>query len=184
MIIKLGDSEQKIVFLREQDLKLLKMFNLQPTDLPTLPAIREVSDEDCLSWLEFQRAAEKTLFGFSSTTYTNAGNIKNLMGERTNSALFKAKMDKVLEATPGKVKYNHLYGYNLNGMMFVLLTSNTVESTWFRELPGSLANAVMRVCLDTVGSFGFYFKSERNLSQTTEQKGYVTAGTILSKVLA
>lgn len=184
MLIKFGDTEQQIVFLREQDLKLLKMFNLQLTDLPTLPAIREVSDEDCLSWLEFQRAVEKQQFGFKLTTYTQAGNIKNLYGERVSAPLFKAKYEKVLESDQ-KVKIgNHLYGYNLNGMIFILIADNTVENYPFCYMSGNFGAAVMRACLDTVGSFGFYRKYEKQLAKSSKQRGYITAGTLLSKVLA
>lgn len=184
MLIKFGDNEQKIVFLREQDLKLLKMFNLQVTDLPTLPAIREVSDEDCLSWLEFQRAVEKQFFGFKSTTYTNEGNIKNLMVERVSATLFKNRLEQVLESDKQVRITNHLYGYNLNGMMFVLIANNSVEDRLFRFVSGNLGSAVMKVCLDTVGSFGIYHKFEKFLKSSDEQRGYITTGTILSKVLA
>lgn len=184
MIVKFGDTEQKVVFLREQDLKLLKMFNLQLTDLPTLPAIREVSDEDCLSWLEFQRAVEKQFVGFKLTTYTQAGNIKNLYGERVSAPLFKAKYDKVLESDKTVKIGNHLYSYDFNGMVFILIADNTVDAKLFRYMPGTLATAVMRGCLDTVGSFGFYFKYEKQLTKSIGDRGYITAGTILSKVLA
>lgn len=184
MIIKFGDTEQEVVFLREQDLRLLKMFNLQLTDLTTLPAIREVSDEDCLSWLEFQRAVEKQFAGFKSTTYTQAGEIKNLYGERVSAPLFKAKYDEVLKSDKTVKITNHLYGYDFNGKVFILIADNTVENKLFRPMPGNLATAVMRVCLDTVSTFGFYFKYEKQLSKSSEQRGYITAGTLLSKVLA
>lgn len=185
MKLKFGDNnEVKIVFLREQDLTLLKMLNLSLSDLPRLPSFKEVSDEDCLSWLSFQRAMEKKYAGFKTTTYTDEGDIKN-QGILRDSSLFKAKYEEALKADDKPKVGNYLYGTHFNGMMFILISSkNTVESTKFRFIPGNLPSAVYRCALDTVSSFGFYFKSQSKLIKFPEERDFITPGFVLSKVVA
>lgn len=184
MKLKFGENEVKMVFLREQDLVLLKMYKLQPSDLPKLPTYSDVSDEDCLSWLKFQRAMEKKYAGFKSTTYSPTGDNKNQDILRS-STLFKAKYEEVLKSDDKPKIGNYLYGSKFNGMMFILVSNkNTVENTGFRYLPGNLPSAVYRCALDTVSSFGFYFKSTPQLNKFPEDRDFITPGFILSKVVA
>lgn len=184
MKLKFGENEVKIVFLREQDLTLLKMSKLRPSDLPRLPTFKEVSDEDCLSWLVFQRAMEKKYAGFRTTTYADKGDIKNQDILR-GSSLFKAKYDEALKSDEVPKVGNYLYGTQFNGMMFILFSNkNTVDSAEFRFLPGNLASAVYRCALDTVSSFGFYFKGQAQLIKHPEERDFITPGFVLSKVVA
>ncbi|WNV45826.1 hypothetical protein [Aeromonas phage AerS_266] len=183
MKIKLGDKEIKLVFLKKEHLDLLKAYKLELKDILSLPSFKEVSDEDCLEWLEYQRSMEKQYCGFCNTTYDNPSDNPNGPINRQGT-VYKAKYQSVLN-TNQKTKPGKFCSYYMfNGLLFIMHSDNTVMSDKFTISQGNLSLSIYRAILNTVGSFGFYHKEEKLLTQTVRERGYIDAGFVLSKVVA
>lgn len=183
MIIKLNREELKVLFLREQDLDLLKSLRVQLIELETLPSIQKVSSDDCLDWLEYQRSVEQQYSGFKVTTYEPSS--ENVKGNynRTGS-LYLTKYNAVLNSDVKRTIGKRHYTYSVNGVLFVLSTDNTVNDNMFTESYGELPDAIYRATLLKASNFSFYHGDNGNLLNTVKQRGYVDAGFILSKVVA
>lgn len=183
MKIKLGDKKIKVVFLREQDLDLLKSQRLQLIEILSLPAHEKISDDDCLSWLSYQRSMEKIYSGVKVTTYEPSS--ENLNGDiNRKGKLYQIKYNDVLKDDT-KVKFGkNIYFHSFNGVLYILNSSNTVDDPMFTYSSGDLSLAIYRAVLSTVGNFDFYHKESKELLNTVKQRGYVDAGFILSKVVA
>jgi hypothetical protein len=183
MKFKQGQSETKIYFLRESDLGLLKSRGLELSDLPTLPRFDNVSDDDCLNWLEYQRGMEKLYSGFVSTTYDpSSGNIHGDFNRK--STLYKAKYEETLKSTKKPSIGKFAYSYHVNEHVFIIHSSNTLNNPTFAEIPGDLSLSVYRALLSILGGHAFYFKNCDNLLDSVKERGYINAGYVLSKVVA
>lgn len=183
MIFKLGTTDLEVYFLQEHHFDLLNSLGLELSQLPLLPSFQKVSDEDCLDWLKFQRAVEKQLCGFKSTTY-DAGSDITLGNINRDGLVYKAKYDEVLNADSG-INLGHQYYYHIfNGKLFILNSNNTVNSNWFKSVQGNLASSLYQALLSSFSVFELYFRPAKDLKETVVQRKHIDLGYLLSKVIA
>lgn len=183
MNFKQGTINLKTIFLRETDLDLLKSRNLEPSDLITLPMNKDVTDDDCLEWLEYQRGMENLYAGFKVTTYNQSSDNPNGDFNR-KGAVYQAKYLKVLDSDRKPKVGKFAYYYVFNGTMYLIHSNNTVSNNAFIEIQGDLSLAMFRGYLGALGNHDFYQKEERKVSDTVQERGYIDAGFVLSKVVA
>ena len=182
MIFKFGDKEVKVVFLREQHLDLLNSYNIDLSQLPYLPRCNEVTDEDCLDWLKFQRAVEKQYCGFKSTTYDYSGDIK-IGNINREGAIYKAKYNEVLNGDPSVILGDYFYFHEFNGKLFILNSNNTVNSSLFKSVQGNLASSLYQSLLSAFSMFELYFRENTTLKETVTERKHIDLGFVLSKVM-
>lgn len=182
MKLRLGEKEIKVYFLNERHLDLLNSKKLTVDDLPFLPKFKEVTDEDCLDWISFQRGVEKQYCGFKSTTYTPDGDITIAPFNR-DGVVYKAKYDEVLNGDAGIKLGRYFYFHSFNGKMFILNSNNTVKNAFFNSLPSNLPGAVYQALLSSFSMFETYFRENSNLKDTVSQRKYIDTGYVISKVV-
>lgn len=183
MIFKLGTQDLEVYFLQEHHFDLLNSVGLELSQLPLLPKFEEVTDTDCLEWLKFQRAVEKQLCGFKSTTYDDTSDIT--IGDiNRKGVVYKAKYDEVLNADSGINLGSHFYYHIFNGKLFILNSNNTVNSNWFKEVQGNLASSLYQALLSSFSVFELYFRPAKDLKETVVQRKYIDLGYLISKVMA
>lgn len=182
MIFKLGNKEVEILFLQEHHLDLLNSNKIELSQLPQLPKFSEVTDEDCLDWLAFQRAVEKQYCGFKTTTYDFTGNIK--IGDvNRKGVVYKAKYDEVLNGDRSANLGQHYYYHEFNGKIFILNSNNTVNSNMFKSVQGNLASSLYQSLLSAFSMFELYFRENKNLKETVVERNYIDLGFVLSKIM-
>lgn len=182
MIFKFGDKEVEVYFLQAHHLDLLNSYNIDLFQLPYLPRCKEVTDEDCLDWLKFQRAVEKQYCGFKSTTYDYTGNIK-IGNINRESVIYKAKYDEVLNGDFSvNLGSNHYY-HEFNGKLFILISNNTVNSHLFKPVQGNLASSLYQSLLSAFSMFELYFRENTTLKETVAERKHIDLGFVLSKVM-
>lgn len=182
MIFKFGDKEIEIYFLQKTHLDLLNSYNIDLSQLPYLPRCKEVTDEDCLDWLSFQRAVEKQYCGFKSTTYDYTGNIK-LGNINREGVLYKAKYEEVLNADRSVNLGPNFYFHEFNGKLFILSSNNTVNDTLFKSVQGNLASSLYQSLLSAFSMFELYFRENTTLKETVAERKHIDLGFVISKAL-
>lgn len=183
MILRLGDSNVlDVLFLNEQHLHMLNSLNVELKDLQYLPKFDNVSDQDCLDWLAFQRAVEKQYCGFKTTTYDYASDIT--VGKiNREGVVYKTKYDEVLNADPS-VKLGPHYAYHIfNGKLLILNSNNTVNSKMFTTVQGNLASSLYQAILNSFGMFETYYRESKDLKEPVSQRKYIDLGFVLSKLV-
>ncbi|QGH71959.1 hypothetical protein N1M2_96 [Klebsiella phage N1M2] len=183
MIFKSGQSDIEVYFLQEHHLELLNSLGLELSQLPLLPKFPEVSDEDCLEWLKFQRGVEKQLCGFKSTTYDYASDIT--IGDiNRKGVVYKTKYDEVINSD-SRINLGHQFYYHIfNGKLFILNSNNTVNSNWFTNVQGNLASSLYQALLSSFSIFELYFRPTKDLKETVSQRNYIDLGYLISKVIS
>lgn len=183
MIFKYGDKEIEVYYLLEYHFDLLNSVGLELSQLPLLPKFQEVTDNDCLDWLGFQRAVEKQLCGFKSTTYDYTG-IITIGDINRKGVVYKTKYDEVLNADRS-VKLGHNFYYHMfNGKLFILNSNNTVNNNMFKNVQGNLASSLYQALLSSFSVFELYFKDNKNLKETVGQRKYIDLGYLISKSIS
>lgn len=182
MKLMLGERKIKVWFLNEIHFDLLKSNKLELSELPYLPKFKEVTDEDCLDWIKFQRAVEKQYCGFKSATYTPDGDI-TIANFNREGVVYKTKYDEVINADASVKLGQHFYFHELNGNLYILNSNNTVKNPLFNSLPGNLAGAVYQAVLSSFGMFDTYHRESKNLKDTVSQRNYIDVGYVISKVV-
>lgn len=184
MIFKSGSKEINIYFLKEYHLDLLENHHIELSQLPYLPKIKNVSDEDCLDWLSFQRGVEYKYQKFSNTTYDDKSNILNKDINRTG-VVYQTKYDNVINGTPSvKLENNFFYCYS-NETLFILNSNNTVSSSLFTPVPGNLEFSIFQSLLSKLGYFELYSKENKNLIfKDAEEKDEINLGFVISKLIS
>lgn len=182
MIFKFGDKEIEIYFLQVHHLDLLKSYNIDLSQLPYLPRCKEVTDQDCLDWLGYQRTMEKQYCGFKSTTYDYAGNIK--IGDiNRDGVLYRTKYDEVLNGDYSVKIGSNFYFHEFNGKLFILNSNNTVNDTLFKPVQGNLASSLYQSLLSAFSMFELYFRENTTLKETVAERKHIDLGFVISKAL-
>ncbi|AEV89560.1 hypothetical protein OBP_123 [Pseudomonas phage OBP] len=182
MILRLGENVVDVLFLNEQHLHMLNSLNIELKDLPYLPKFNEVSDQDCLDWLGFQRAVEKQYCGFKTTTYDYASDIT--VGKiNREGVVYKTKYDEVLNADRSVNLGSHFAYHLFNGKLFILSSSNTVNSKMFTTVQGNLASSLYQALLNSFSTFETYGRESKNLKESVSQRKYIDLGFVLSKLV-
>lgn len=182
MKLKLGEKEIKVYFLNENHLDLLNSNKLSLSDLPFLPKFSEVTDEDCLDWIKYQRAVEKQYCGFKSATYTPDGDI-TIRPFNREGVVYKAKYDEVINADASVKLGSHFYFHSFNGDLFILSSNNTVNNSMFNSVPSNLPGALYQALLSSFSMFETYFREAKNLKDTVSERKYIDVGYVISKVV-
>jgi hypothetical protein len=182
MKYKSGNVEVDVYFLQEHHLNLLESCKLDIQQLPYLPMFKDVADEDLLDWLSFQRAVEKQYCGFKSTTYdfSNDITVGNINRE---GVVYKAKYDEVLNGDRSVILGSNYYYYFFNGCLYILNSSNTVNTNTFKNVQGDLASSLYQALLSTFSTFETYFRECEKLTKTVSERKSINLGFVLSKVL-
>jgi len=181
MLFKSGEKNLEVYFLQEHHFELLKSHKLELSQLPYLPKFSNVTDEDVLDWLKFQRAVEKQYCGFKSTTYDYANDI-TIGNINRNGVVYKTKYDEVLNADSsirlGSLFYFHIF----NGKLFILNSNNTVNSPMFTNVQGDLASSLYQSLLSAYNVFESYFRDNKELTKTVAQRKFIDLGFVIQKV--
>lgn len=183
MIFKSGIQDIEVYFLQEHHLALLNSLGLELSQLPYLPKFPEVSDEDCLDWIKFQRGVEKQLCDFKSTTYDFTSDIT--IGDiNRKGVVYKTKYDEVINADSG-INLGHLFYYHIfNGKLFILNTSNTVNNNWFKNVQGNLASSLYQALLYSFSVFELYFRPAKDLKETVKERNCIDLGYLIAKSIS
>lgn len=180
MLFKSGDKELEVYFLQEHHFELLNSHKLELSQLPYLPKFADVTDEDVLDWLNFQRAVEKQYCGFKSTTYDYASDIK-VGNINRQGVVYKAKYDEVLNGDSSIRLGRYFYYHMFNGKLFILNSNNTVNSQMFTSVQGDLASSLYQALLSAYSVFESYFRENKNLTKTVAQRKYIDLGFVILK---
>lgn len=182
MIYKMGDKELEIYFLKEHHLEMLNSHRLTISQLPYLPKFNEIADEDVLDWLAFQRAVEKQYCGFKTTTYDFSKKIT--IGDiNRKGVVYNAKYNEVLNSDSSVNLGQHFYYLTTDKALFILNSSNTVNSNMFKNVQGDLASSLYQALLSAFSVFELYFRENKNLQETVSQRKYIDLGFVISKVI-
>lgn len=183
MIFKLGDKEVEVFFLTQKHFDLLKFHGLELSALPTLPACKDVTDEDSLEWLRYQRGMEKQLCGFSTTTYTGAGalSIDNL---KLRGIVFTTKYQELLNLDSSLNLSGKNYFHCFNGKLFILSSNNTVSDLFFKYASGNIYNALYKALLLSYGYFEIYHRDYKDLDKSVSERKFIDTGFLLKKILS
>lgn len=181
MIYKYGDKEIEICFLQEHHLNLLESHKLGLQQLRYLPKFPEISDEDVLDWLSYQRAVEKQYCGFKTTTY-DFSNVITVGDINREGVVYKTKYDEVLNGERSVNLHPNFYYCLYNGCLYILNTINIVNSPTFTNVQGDLASSLYQALLSSYSSFELYFRENKNLEKTVAERKSIDLGFVLSKL--
>lgn len=180
MLFKSGDKNLEVYFLKEHHFQLLNSHKLELSQLPYLPKFPDVTDQDVLDWISFQRAVEKQYCGFKSTTYDYASVIT--IGDiNRKGVVYKAKYDEVLNADSSIELGPYFYYHVFNGKLFILNSNNTVSNPMFTNVQGDLASSLYKALLSAYNVFESYFRDNKELTKTVAQRNFIDLGFVIQK---
>lgn len=169
-----------IFFLKEEHLALLRAKGIPFSDLRNL-LYYNVSREDLLNWISFQRSMEMKLFGRKITRYTESGDLKFADRKPSHDMTL---LTPLLEQVYQEVKYyddNAFSSYSeYDGTIVVLLKNDTVLERGFKAGQGSILKTIYHAVLITLGYHQTYF---REPVRDKDQEG-ITLPELIAKLTA
>lgn len=187
------DSSEKpiqVFFITEPHLKMLKAYAIPFSDLPTL-LYYNLSHDDLLSWITWQRAVESKLFFRAMTTYHTSPTDKPsdpAEGRETNvdlDAVFQSQLENCYQQPrQAMVQYyeqvtNRLstegqspcYAFHIDGETITLLVTSQHDNLpdGFYPAGSHPARALYAALLYKLGHYGLYFKNTTKIPYSAVQ---------------
>lgn len=160
-------TTKNVFFLRSSDLEMLKSKNIPIKDLANL-LYYNISREDLLSWISYQRAMELKLFGRKITRYNLTPPLR--FGDQKPKHDMEV-INKLLSDVYEEVKYyedSRFYSSKCGYDTIAILGRNdTLLESGFKVGQASLIKTIYRAALTEVGYYKFYFNEPVPYSDQT-----------------
>lgn len=147
-----------VFFLKEHHFQMLKSKKIPLSHLPYL-LFHNLSKEDVLDWIKYQRSIEKKYFNRTFTTYNKTGDLKYLDKDiKFDLELLEPELEEVYNDNKYYDELPNTTYCCENDTIIILSRETGLIEPNFKYVNGNPITAIYEAVLNTIGYHDTYFK--------------------------